>query len=94
MFKKHANDTEGLQTLIDQIESKLLTENPISESYNAMTDQLTKLYAIKSGHKPDRISKDQMALIAANLLGIAVIVGTERSAVLSQKAFSIIRKLH
>lgn len=43
--------------------------------------------------KPDRVSKDTLAIIGANLAGIAIIIGYERLNVITSKAIGFVSKL-
>lgn len=86
-----------LETTIDTVLSEMANEDPFSAKYANMADQLTKLYALKeTDHKiktDNRVSKETWATIAANLAGIAIIVGHERAHVVTSKALSFIMKM-
>lgn len=43
--------------------------------------------------KPDKVSKETLALIGANILGIAMVIGYERLNVIAGKAFGLIRNV-
>jgi|SRR5688500_4427747 hypothetical protein len=47
----------------------------------------------KEFEKPDRVSKDTLAIIAANLAGIALVLSYERMNVIASKAFGAVMKL-
>jgi hypothetical protein len=64
-----------------------------SDEYAQMADQLSKLYSLKQYEKPKRISPDTLATVAANLLGIILIVGHERMNVVTSKALNFVMKL-
>lgn len=74
-----------------------------SDEYEKVVDQLAKLMKIKSqivethlkvseNEKPDRISKDTLAVIGANLVGIAMIIGYERANIIASKALGFIMR--
>lgn len=82
-----------LEEAIDNILAEMAGHDADSDEYAAMTDQLTKLYALKAIDKPDRISKDTLAIIAGNLIGILLIVGYEQGHILTSKAGSFLVKI-
>lgn len=46
----------------------------------------------KESNKPDRVSRDTLALVVANLTGIALIIGYERVNVIASKALGFIAR--
>jgi hypothetical protein len=78
---------------IDRVLQDLKGEDSNTEKYAQMNDQLTKLYAIKNENRSRRVSPDTLATIGANLLGIGIIVGHERTHIVTSKALGFIRKL-
>lgn len=90
--KPDSND-QLLNETIDRVMLDMKTEDPNSEKFAVMTDQLVKLYALKNENRSRRISPDTLATIAANLLGIGIIVGHERTHIVTSKALTFIRKL-
>lgn len=61
-----------------------------SEEYARTMDSLVKLHKMKMEEKPSSVSKDTMAMIAANLLGIILILSHERVNVITSKAFGLL----
>lgn len=47
----------------------------------------------KEFEKPDRVSKDTLAIIAANLTGIVLVLSYERMNVIASKAFGAVMKM-
>lgn len=93
MFKR-INPTDALlEENIERLLQDLKGEEPESEKYASMADQLTKLYAIRNETRSRRVSPDTLATIGANLLGIGIIVGHERTHIVTSKALGFIRKL-
>lgn len=82
-----------LDEAIDDVLTQMTTISSDTDEYAAMVDQLSKLYSLKENEIPKRISPDTLATIAANLLGIIVIVGHERAHVLTSKAINFVMKL-
>lgn len=78
---------------IEKLLVSLKEDDPETEEYATILDQLTKLYAIKNENRSRRVSPDTLATIAANLLGISIIVGYERTHIITSKALGFIRKV-
>lgn len=62
------------------------------EDYNEQLERVSKLYKIKAENKADRVSKDTLALVGANLLGILLIISTEREHVITSRAMGMLAK--
>lgn len=93
MFATKPNvEAEELNRAITNVHEHLTDYPPESPEYAAMADQLVKLYAQKKEIPSNRLSNDTLAAIAANLLGIVVIVGHERANVITSKALGFVTK--
>jgi hypothetical protein len=93
MFQKPKDsNVQGLETTIDQLISRMSTEEEDSEDYTKMVDNLETLYKLKAETQPDRVKLDTIAIVAGNLLGIIIIVGFEKSHVMTSKALSNLLK--
>lgn len=92
MFKPNPLNVK-LDEIIDRLMQDMTEVDPDTEKYAAMADQLTKLYAIKNETRSRRVSPDTLANVAANLAGIAIIVGHERVHIVTSKALGFIKKL-
>lgn len=78
-----------------QIEAILLemqSSGVTSTEYQLLLENLERLNDIKAKQGRDRISRDTLAIIGANLLGILVIVGYEHAHVMTSKALTHIIK--
>ena len=93
MQLKKANDPSGLDLAIAEIFREMQGFTADSDEYAQMADQLTKLYAIKTSDCPNRLSKDTLAIVIGNVLGIVVIVGFERTNILTSKAIHLLFRL-
>ncbi len=93
MFTKKPSANTELDNAIDRVLFEMQGCTPESKEYAAIVDQLVKLHALKLAESPQKLSPDTKAMIAANLFGIAVIVGYERANVVTSKALSFILKL-
>ncbi|WNM72417.1 hypothetical protein SEA_MOSSY_38 [Gordonia phage Mossy] len=95
--QKQTSNSTGVSDAIDELLKEMHEQDKDSDIYNEMVTQLTKLYSLKEvDHKvdsPGRISMDTMAIIAANVVGIAMIVMHERENVITSKALPLLMKL-
>lgn len=88
--KSPNTNTVGLEKAIDNLYAELNGYTADTEEYAKITDQLKKLYKLKA--KPERVSKDTLAVVLGNILGIVMIVGHERAHVVTSKALSFVLK--
>lgn len=91
MFNRKPETDPGLQLVITNLLNDMDRRDPDSKEYANCVDQLVKLYSLKP--KNERMSKDALATIAANLFGILLIVGHERANVVTSKALGFVQKL-
>ena len=92
MFKKPKAEKTGLETTIDNLISEMAGHEGGSEEYTKMTDNLETLYKLKAEDKPDRVDLNTIAIVAGNLAGILIIVGFEKSHVMTSKALGNLLK--
>jgi hypothetical protein len=81
--------------LEDEIERVIrsLPSNPIgSQDYVKTVDTLTKLYALRTDQKSSKLSKDTLATIGANLVGIFMILKHERFHPITSRAMQFVVK--
>lgn len=90
MFTWKKNESSELDETITQLIRQMDGFTGDQEEYATMVDQLDKLYKLRQNDKPDRVSKDTLAIVAGNLVGILVIVGYEQRHVITTKALSFI----
>lgn len=89
MFKKNEIDVkinEEIVSLLDDIKG----DDKGSDKYAKMIDQLTKLHALR---EKNRVSKETLATVAANVGGIVAILMHERAHVIVSKAFGFVKKI-
>ena len=91
--RKSKQETDSLTRAIEKLFDELDEFSGTDEEYETLSDRLTKLYAIKEKIPTDRVSKETLALIAANLAGIMTIVLFERNNVITTKAKDFMLKL-
>lgn len=63
-----------------------------SEEYDKIVDRIERMYKLKEGNLPQRVSPDTLAVVLGNLLGIVVIVGYEQRHVVTSKALNFVMK--
>lgn len=90
--KKPAPEKSGLDKAIDDLLVQMTYVSPDSKAYSKMTSNLTKLYALRDDKSKKSISPDTVAVVAGNLLGIAMIVGHEKVGVVTSKALQFVMK--
>lgn len=91
-FRKNSDDTSGLDDIIDAVQDILLKGDPTTSDFATATSQLDSLYKIKAQNKPDRVSKDALLAVCANLAGIGLILSYEHAHVVTSKALSFVTK--
>jgi len=93
-FLRTPEEKTGLDETIDYVTEALLKMDPDSDEFAKTLDQLDKLYKIKSHNRKDedRVSKDVLVTVAANLAGIGLIIGYERLHVIGSKALGFVLK--
>lgn len=94
MFTRTPDTNDQLLTeAIRRVMKDMEAADPQTDQYARMREQLTELYKIKNENRSRRVSPDTLATIGANLLGIGIIVGHERTHIVTSKALTFIRKL-
>lgn len=94
LFRRTPDEKTGLEETIDYVQEKLLKMDPDSDEFAKTLDQLDQLYKIKSSERKDedRVSKDVLVTVGANLIGIVAILGYERAHVIGSKALNFVLK--
>ncbi len=88
-FTKKDKRTD-LEKEIHSVLCNMSTYSPDSEEYTKQAENLERLYKAKSYEKDRRASPDTIAIVAGNLLGIALILGYEKANVLTSKALGFV----
>lgn len=90
MFKKNPIE-EKLDAEITNVLAQMdrFTTKDAKE-YATMVDQFEKLMKLRN---ESRLSKDALATIAANAIGLIVVMNHERAHVIATKAFTLVRKM-
>lgn len=86
-----------MSKLIDEeIEHVLRTMSSLpvaSDDYKRATEILETLYRAKGVKDPNSLSKESIVAVAANIIGLLLVLNFERLGVVTSKAFSLIMRL-
>ena len=92
MFKRPDDEKSLLDLAIEDVFREMAVMNADSVEYAKMVKQLEKLYKMRKADKPESVSRDTMAIIIGNLIGIVIIVGYERTNIVTSRALNFITK--
>lgn len=82
------NETETpIDKQISYVLAEMTTEGVTSEEFPTLLTYLERLHALRQKERRDPISRDTIALIAGNLMGILLIVAYEQKHVITSKGF-------
>jgi hypothetical protein len=81
-----------LQIEIDRLVLQLDAHEPTSEEFGAIVERLSKLHKMNQDVRPASVDPNTALTVAANLLGIAMIVRHENLNVITTKALSFVMK--
>lgn len=79
-----------LEVEIDNLLKTMLTMDPCSEDYKAISENLERLYRLKAVDSNKTVSADTIALIAGNLIGLVLIMSFEKTNVITTKALGFV----
>lgn len=82
------DETAPIDEQINSVLREMSKKGVLSEEYQSLMTHLERLYEIKKQERTDPVSRDTIALIAGNLMGILIIVAYEQKHVLTSKGFS------
>lgn len=83
----------SLSSEIYRVLEMMKDEDPSSEEYANMAAQVKTLHGLKTTESPKLLTGDTVATIAANLLGIVLILNFERSQIMSKTALAFVKRL-
>lgn len=92
MFNRTPRAKTELEKALDRALTQLDNSQVDSKEYGEILDRVAKLHKMKEDEKPKSVSKDTMAMIAANLFGIVLIISTEREHVITTKAMQMLAR--
>lgn len=91
IFTKKKSNKEMIEELIDSLTMSIGLEDPTSEDYKLMTENLKTLEEAKS--KEDVVSKNAMIGVLSNMGLALLILNYEKIGVITSKAFQLITKV-
>lgn len=91
MFKRPRPKSK-LQIEIDKLVLALGDYTTDTDEYGTIVERLSKLHKIQDDNTPESISPNTALTVAANLIGIAIIVRHEHLNVITSKALSFVIK--
>ena len=91
IFTKKKSNKEMIEELIDSLTMSIGLEDPTSEDYKLMTENLKTIEEAKS--KEDVVSKDSMIGVLSNIGLALLILNYEKIGVITSKAFQLITKV-
>jgi hypothetical protein len=92
VFYTQSKKPSGLDLEIDRILIDMRVPQCTDETYDLMTYQLTKLYELKALDRPERVSKDTLAIIAGNIAVALIIVAYEQKSIIATKTGQFLLK--
>ena len=96
MFKKEQDIREDLaldeaiRTLLESMDQ----DDPGSDTYSQKVQNLDTLYKAKAIYGKRHVSADAVLTAAASIVGVVLMLGFEKSNVITTKALSFLPKLH
>ena len=94
MFKKitKRDKRTNLEREIDAVIEEMSQYSRDSKEYSDIAVNLERLYKAKACDRDRRVTPDTIAIIAGNLLGIALIIWHEKADVITSKALGFVLK--
>lgn len=86
-------EPSGLDQAIEQILAEMAGYNSDDDEYDKMTHQLEKLYAIKAINRPERVSRDTLAMIAGNITVALIVVAYEQKSIVTSRVGQFLMKV-
>jgi len=92
MFPTSPTDSK-LKKAVDRAVRELDDYSVTSIEYAEVLDRLSRLHKMQVENKPASVSPDTLVLVAANLVGIVLIIKHEQFNVITSKALSFLPRL-
>lgn len=90
MLKIVKGKSSILDDEISRVRLKMLGVDPNSEEYESLLAIFERLIRLQKDEVSNRVSPDTIAVVAANLLGILVIVGYEQGHVIASRGLQML----
>lgn len=75
---------------IDRVLAELKETNLGTEDFEVRLAYLERLNRLRNEERSNRVSPDTMAIVAANILGILIVVGYEQGNVIASKGLGFV----
>jgi len=82
------DENTQLDVQIDAVLDEMQRKGVLHEDYPKLMSYLERLHEVKTQQRRDPVSRDTLALIGGNLLGILLIVAYEQKHVMTSKGFT------
>jgi hypothetical protein len=82
-----------LNSEIQRVLSQMQALDPDSDEYGTMLTNVTKLHGLKVDETKRKVSRDTWVIVAANLVGIILVLQHERTTVIPKTAMTFVQKL-
>ena len=93
MFRKKPHIKTDLEKARDEALLWLPTFPPNSDEYRAIMARIDELSRIIAAERPEKLSPNTTAMVAANLAIAVIVVGYERANIVFSKALNFMMKL-
>lgn len=91
MFMKDKKES-NTDLALNRAYADLSLNNPDSDEYAVILDQIVKLHELQVAETPKPVSRDTLAMIAAQLAAVVIIVTYEHTHVITTKALGFVPK--
>lgn len=85
-------ESEKLNKVVDKLLNTLMTYNPEDKEFIDAMNHLDRITQMRAKDRPSPVSRDTMAIVIGNLLGILVIVAYEQKHVMTSKGLGQLLK--
>jgi recombinational DNA repair protein (RecF pathway) len=80
----------NVDAIIEDVETLMQREDPESERYQHLLKTLERLETVRSNKQRKKLDPNQILVVLANLLGIALVLNAERLSALSSKVWGLL----
>lgn len=92
MFPKSEIQTKLDAEINSALEKLEAIPDKTSKDYGNLVDHISRLHKLKAEEKPKQVNPDTMVIVAANVVGILMILNHERLHPITSKALNFVAK--
>jgi len=92
MFNRKERQKTDLEVALERALAELRNHDVGSKEYGEILDRIAKLHKMKEDEKPSSVSLDTQVKVAANLVGILLIISHERIHLVNTAALKFVGK--